>query len=61
MSVHAWGAAIDINVANNPLGAAPNQDARLVAIMAKHGFAWGGRFLRPDGGHFQWVGNTIPH
>jgi len=24
--------------------------------MQRHGFAWGGRFLRPDGGHFEWVG-----
>lgn len=61
LSIHAWGAAIDINVANNPLGSPPIQDPRLVAIMAEHGFAWGGRFLRPDGGHFQWVGTTIPH
>jgi D-alanyl-D-alanine carboxypeptidase len=61
LSIHSWGAAVDINVKNNPLGATPHQDPRLVAIMAAHGFAWGGRFLRPDGGHFQWVGNTIPH
>jgi len=38
------------------LGATPRQDARLVAIMAKHGFLWGGRWLRPDGAHFEWVG-----
>ncbi|MDX6206492.1 MAG: hypothetical protein QOF39_2549 [Frankiales bacterium] len=61
LSIHSWGAAIDINVKNNPLGGAPHQDPRLVAIMAAHGFAWGGRFLRPDGGHFQWVGDSIPH
>jgi hypothetical protein len=60
LSSHSWGVAVDINVAANPLGATPRQDPRLVAIMAAHGFAWGGRFLRPDGAHFQWVG-TIPH
>ena len=60
LSSHSWGIAIDINVANNPLGSPPQQDPRLVAIMAAHGFAWGGRFLRPDGAHFEWVG-TIPH
>lgn len=56
LSAHSWGAAVDINVAVNPLGAAPVQDPRLVAIMERHGFAWGGRWLRPDGAHFQWVG-----
>jgi hypothetical protein len=60
LSSHSWGMAIDINVGNNPLGAPPHQDPRLVAIMSKHGFAWGGRFLRPDGAHFEWVGD-IPH
>ena len=60
LSSHSWGMAIDINVAENPLGSPPHQDPRLVAIMAAHGFAWGGRFLRPDGAHFEYVG-TIPH
>ena len=56
LSAHSWGIAVDINVDANPLGATPRQDARLVAIMAKHGFLWGGRWLRPDGAHFEWVG-----
>jgi hypothetical protein len=56
LSHHAWGIAVDINVARNPLGAKPNQDARLVAIMEKHGFTWGGRWLRYDAAHFEWVG-----
>ncbi len=60
LSSHSWGIAVDINVARNPLGAPPRQDPRLVAIMAAHGFAWGGRFLRPDGAHFQYVG-SLPH
>jgi hypothetical protein len=56
LSAHAWGIAVDINVDVNPLGAVPRQDPRLVDIMARHGFTWGGRFLRPDGAHFEWVG-----
>jgi hypothetical protein len=58
ISHHAWGIAVDINVAANPLGAVPRQDPRLVAIMAKYGFTWGGAWLRRDGTHFEWVG---PH
>lgn len=56
LSSHAWGIGIDINIDDNPLGARPVQDPRLVAIMAKHGFIWGGLYLRPDGAHFEWVG-----
>lgn len=56
VSSHSWGIAVDINVDTNPLGARPRQDPRLVAIMEKHGFYWGGRFLRSDGAHFEWVG-----
>jgi hypothetical protein len=56
ISHHAWGVAIDINVGRNPLGAVPHQDSRLVAIMAKYGFTWGGTWLRHDGAHFEWIG-----
>jgi hypothetical protein len=54
LSHHSWGAAVDINVGDNPLGAPPHQDPRLVRIMAKHGFTWGGKWIRPDGMHFEW-------
>jgi hypothetical protein len=59
ISSHSWGIAVDINVDVNPLGAKPNQDPRLVSIMAAHGFTWGGRWLRPDGAHFEWVGTAL--
>ncbi|MBI2708603.1 MAG: M15 family metallopeptidase [Actinobacteria bacterium] len=58
VSRHTWGIAVDINVAHNPLGATPRQDPRLVAVMERNGFTWGGRWLRPDGAHFEWVGTT---
>ena len=53
LSAHAWGAAIDINVAPNLVGATPHQDPRLVAIFKRWGFTWGGNWLRPDGMHFE--------
>jgi hypothetical protein len=55
ISHHAWGIAIDINVAENAFGTRPDQDRRLVEIMEAHGFTWGGRWLVPDGMHFEWV------
>ncbi len=53
LSHHAWGTALDINVASNRMGAAPHQDPRLVAIFEQHGFTWGGRWIVPDGMHFE--------
>lgn len=59
VSRHSWGVAVDINVDSNPFGRRPRQDARLVALMARHGFAWGGRWLRPDAMHFEYVGPAL--
>jgi hypothetical protein len=56
LSRHAWGGAIDINTATNPLGARPTQDCRVVRIFRRWGFAWGGNWEVPDGMHFEWVG-----
>jgi hypothetical protein len=50
---HAWGIAIDINVSRNPFGGTPTQDPRIVAIFRRWGFTWGGRWLFPDGMHFE--------
>ena len=54
-SFHAYGAAIDINAPENPFGATPTQDRRLVAVMKHWGFNWGGSFLVPDGMHFEYL------
>jgi hypothetical protein len=61
LSLHAWGLAIDINASRNPQGSPPNQDRRLVRIMERHGFSWGGRWPTvPDGMHFEFHGNGPP-
>jgi hypothetical protein len=53
-SQHAYGAAIDINAPENPYGAQPTMDPRIVHIFQKWGFLWGGGFLTPDGMHFEY-------
>lgn len=53
LSKHAWGLAIDVNVYDNPEGAKPKLDPRIVAIFEKWGFRWGGRWTKPDGMHFE--------
>ena len=55
LSHHSWGIAIDFNVAQNRPGTRPDLDKRLVRIMEDNGFTWGGRWLIPDGMHFEWV------
>jgi hypothetical protein len=55
ISLHAWGAAIDINAPENPFGATPTQDPRVVRIFEKWGFLWGGDFAIPDGMHLEYL------
>jgi hypothetical protein len=55
LSHHSWGVAVDLNARDNAFGTRPDQDPRLVEIMEAHGFTWGGRWLVPDGMHFEWV------
>jgi hypothetical protein len=55
VSRHAWGAAVDLNVAGNPTGLASAQDPRLVEVMERWGFTWGGRWLVPDPAHFEYL------
>ena len=53
-SNHAYGAAIDINAPENPYGATPTMDPKVVKIFRRWGFLWGGRYLTPDGMHFEY-------
>jgi len=47
LSRHAWGIAVELGVAG---------DERVVKVMARNGFTWGGSFAHPDATHFEWVG-----
>jgi hypothetical protein len=53
LSRHTWGVAIDLN------HGLP-QDPRLVEIMERWGFTWGGRWLEPDPTHFEYVRPVTP-
>jgi hypothetical protein len=59
LSRHSWGMAIDTNTIGSCQGCAPpDMNCDTVRIFRKHGFAWGGNFLTPDGMHFEWVGEA---
>ena len=63
LSTHAWGIAFDINPAENPLGkrgdkatgilAETDRGKRLVKLLERWGWYWGGHWERPDAMHFQ--------
>lgn len=55
ISHHAWGVALDLNVAQNPYGSEPTMDPRVVDVFERWGLTWGGRFLVPDGMHFEFL------
>ncbi|MFP5351366.1 MAG: M15 family metallopeptidase [Actinomycetota bacterium] len=55
LSMHAFGLAFDINVSTNHLGTRGDMDPRIVEIIERWGFEWGGRWERPDPMHFELV------
>lgn len=55
VSRHAWGIAVDLNFGKNPTGTSSAQDRRLVEVMERAGFTWGGRWLMPDPAHFEYL------
>ena len=54
ISHHTWGIAFDTNLDGNFYGQTPHQDPRLVRILERWGFLWGGTFVVPDGNHFEY-------
>lgn len=56
MSVHAWGAAIDLNASENPLAGSGSWSTAFIDVMEKHGLccgqSWNGR---KDPMHFAMV------
>lgn len=55
LSLHAFGAAIDLDAATNALGTRGDMDPRVIEVFEHFGFFWGGRFSRPDPMHFQYA------
>jgi D-alanyl-D-alanine carboxypeptidase len=56
LSHHSWGIAIDMNSSDNSFGAKPNMDMRVVDVFEdRWGFTWGGRWIIPDGMHYEWI------
>ena len=53
LSLHAFGIAVDLNVAGNQRGTVGEMDPRVVEIFEKWGFAWGGRWSWTDPMHFE--------
>ena len=54
ISRHSWGIALDVNPSANPYGGQISMDSDVVDIFRSLGFAWGGGWTFPDGGHFEW-------
>jgi D-alanyl-D-alanine carboxypeptidase-like protein len=54
ISYHSWGIAFDLNLEGNFRGGQPHQDPRLVRILERRGFQWGGSWIVPDGNHFEY-------
>lgn len=55
LSRHAWGVAVDLNYGENPTGVESEQDPRLLEVMERWGFGWGGLWLVRDPAHFEFV------
>lgn len=60
LSQHAFGNAIDVNAADNPLGSRThNLPANISDMAQKRGLEWGGNWQsRPDPMHFEWTGKA---
>jgi hypothetical protein len=60
LSQHAFGTAIDINAATNPLGGSTDLPSNVAELAQRHGLEWGGNWKgRPDPMHFEYAGNNV--
>lgn len=55
ISRHSWGIAFDVGFEANPTHVASAQDPRVVEVLQRAGFTWGGTWLVPDAAHFERV------
>jgi hypothetical protein len=53
LSMHAFGLAFDLNVQTNLYGTEGQIDRRVVEILQRWGFEWGGAWDPPDPMHFE--------
>jgi hypothetical protein len=58
LSHHSWGLAVDVNVNPADVFTAELSEA-VIQTFERHGFVWGGDFLRPDEPHFEYVGDLL--
>jgi hypothetical protein len=51
LSLHSWGAAIDLNAVRYPLGEPPDPTdpfvTEVVPVFTRHGWNWGGAWSKP--------------
>jgi hypothetical protein len=56
LSRHCWAIAVDVDVADNPLGGKPHMHPAVITAFAAQGFDWGGAWrTRKDPMHFEFA------
>ncbi len=53
LSIHSWGAAIDLDPEHNQFGGKSTMPPAVVALFDAEGWTWGGGWHPCDGMHFQ--------
>lgn len=53
LSLHCWGAAIDLNASSNPLGGLGDMPWQIINAFNQEGWEWGGEWKYADPMHFQ--------
>jgi hypothetical protein len=55
LSIHSWGAAVDVNPLTNMPGVIGDLPPEFIKIMETAGFTWGGRWKRLDYMHMEFT------